>query len=125
MKKVYIAGPYSADTIIGGLENIRRGTRMAAKLLQHGMAVFCPWLDHQIFLQLREGEKITLERIQQHSVAWLKASDAVLVMKGHELSKGTQAELAVACAENIPVFFSYLDLCAWNMAEAEIEKVAQ
>ena len=64
MKRVYIAGPYSSDNIIGGLENIRRGRRMAAKLLQHGIAVFCPWLDSELFMQLREGETITLEQIQ-------------------------------------------------------------
>ena len=114
MKRIYIAGPYSADNILKGLENIRAGQRMATKLLLKGFAVFCPWTDHQLFLQLREGETINLETIQAHSMAWLRASDAVLVLKGHEASKGTLAELQVAIGElNLPVFFNPLDLYQW------------
>lgn len=113
MKRVYIAGPYSSDNVIGALENIRRGQRMATKLLQHGVAVFCPWLDHQLFLQLREGETISLETIQEHSLAWMRVSDAVLVLKGYETSKGTLAEMKEAYALDKPVFFNPLDLYAW------------
>lgn len=114
MKRVYIAGPYSSDDIIKGLGNIRTGMRMAAKLLQHGLAVFCPWLDHQLFLQLREGEEITLKTIQAHSMAWLRASDAILALKGWESSKGTLAEIAEANTREIPVFFNYMDLVQWS-----------
>ena len=122
MKRVYIAGPYSSDNILGGLENIRRGMRMAAKLLQRGIAVFCPWLDHQFFFQLREGEKISLDVIQAHSMEWLKASHAVLVLRGHENSAGTKKEIETAVMAGIPVFFSYLDLLAWDMAEKDLER---
>lgn len=119
MIRVYIAGPYSSDNILAGLENIRAGMRMATKLLLHGLAVFCPWLDHQLFLQLREGEEISLQTIQQHSIAWLKASDAVLVLKGFEASKGTLAEMKEAYALEKPVFFNVMDLLQW----AEKERV--
>ena len=118
MRKVYVAGPYSSDNILGGLENIRRGMRMSAKLLSKGFAVFCPWLDHQFFFQLREGEAISLETIQDHSLEWLKVSDAILMMRGHEESKGAQRELAVAVKAGIPVFYSYLDLLTWAEAPA-------
>jgi hypothetical protein len=121
MRRVYIAGPYSAPTICEGLENIRRGRRMATKLLQHGIAVFCPWLDSELFMQLREGEVITLETIQAHSMAWLKASEAVLCLKGWEKSRGTLTEIQVANECGIPVFFNYHDLLAWNMAEKDIQ----
>lgn len=117
MKRVYIAGPYSSDNIIQGLENIRSGMRMAAKLLQHGLAVFCPWLDHQLFLQLREGEEISLETIQAHSLAWLRAADAVLVLKGFQASKGTLAEMKAAYDIDKPVFFNPLDLYEWVKEE--------
>jgi len=116
MKRVYIAGPYSSDNIIGGLENIRRGRRMAAKLLQHGIAVFCPWLDSELFMQLREGEVITLETIQKHSIAWLTASEAVLCLRGWETSRGTLTEIQVANECNIPVFFNAADLITWATA---------
>lgn len=110
MRKIYIAGPYSSDNIIGGIENIRHGRRMATKLLLHGFAVFCPWLDSELFMQLREGEQISLETIQEHSMAWLRVADAVLVLKGFEASKGTLAEMREAYDLGIPVYFNYLDL---------------
>lgn len=114
MKRIYIAGPYSAPNIIQGLENIRAGQRMATKLLLHGFAVFAPWLDHQLFLQLREGETISLETIQEHSMAWLRVADAVLVLKGFEASKGTLAEMRVAYELEKPVFFNVMDLYSWD-----------
>jgi len=110
MKKIYIAGPYSSDNVLGALENIRHGRRMATKLLLHGLSPFCPWLDSELFLQLREGEQISLETIQEHSLTWLRASDAVLVLKGFEASRGTLAEIAVAYELDIPVFYNLTDL---------------
>jgi hypothetical protein len=96
MKKIYIAGRYSAPSIIEALENIRRGRRKAAELLMEGNAVFCPWLDSELFLQLRDGEKIDLETIQEHSIAWMMCADLVYVLRGWEASKGTIAEIARA-----------------------------
>lgn len=113
MIKVYIAGPYSSDNVLGVLENIRAGMRMAAKLLQNGFAVFCPWADHQLFLQLREGESISVESIQAHSMEWLKVADAVLVMHGYCASKGTLAEMKVAYQLSKPVFFNPCELYQW------------
>lgn len=115
MVKVYLAGPYSAPTIIQGLENIRFGMRMATHLLLEGYAVFCPWCDHQLFLQLREGEKLDLAKIQEHSIEWLKVSDAVLVLKGFETSRGTLEEMKVAYEMDKPVFFNEHDLHAWSV----------
>lgn len=114
MKVVYIAGPYSAPTIIQALENIRRGRRMATKLILQKISPICPWLDSELFLQLREGETIDLETIQEISMSQLRKADAVLVLKGHEASKGTMAELKEAYARDIPVFFSFLDLLEWD-----------
>ena len=90
---------------------------MAAKLLQHGIAVFCPWTDHQLFLQLREGEVIDLETIRAHSVEWMKVSDAVLALKGWAQSKGTMKELTLALDLGLPVFYSTPDLITWACAK--------
>jgi nucleoside 2-deoxyribosyltransferase len=113
MKRIYLAGPYSSNTVIGALENIRAGQRMATKLLLQGFAVFTPWLDFQLFLQLREGESISLETIQAHSMAWLRAADALFVLKGFQTSKGTLAEMQEAYHLDIPVFFNEYDLREW------------
>ncbi len=69
MLKIYIAGPYSSDNILQGLENIRRGQRMAAKLLQHGLAVFCPWLDHQ------PPTKLGLNQIKENKNAGISGNN--------------------------------------------------
>ena len=121
MIKVYIAGPYSSDNVLGVLANIRAGMRMATKLLQHGFAVFCPWADHQLFLQLREGEEISIETIQAASMEWLKASDVVLVLHGYHASKGTLAEMRMAYTMDKPVFFNPCELYQW----ADKEKASE
>lgn len=82
MKCVYVAGRYSAPTVIEVLRNIRNGRRAATELLLKGHAVFVPWLDSELFLQLREGEDIKIETIQAHSMAWLARADVVYVLRG-------------------------------------------
>jgi hypothetical protein len=96
LKRVYIAGRYSAPSVIEALENIRRGQRKATEFLLQGESPFCPWLDFQLFLQLRGDEKISVETIKEHSLRWLEVSDLVYVLRGWEGSKGTIAEIARA-----------------------------
>jgi hypothetical protein len=103
MKKVYVAGPYSAPNVIQVLENIRKGQRAATEMLLKGHSVFCPWADHQLFLQLRGDEKISLDHIRNHSMAWLEVSDLVYVLKGWQSSQGTLAEIYRAQELGIPV----------------------
>jgi len=105
MKCVYVAGRYSASTVIEVLENIRRGRRASTELLLKGYAVFVPWLDSELFLQLRDGETISLETIQAHSMSWLSKADLVYVLKGWEGSRGTIAEIKQAEELGIKVEF--------------------
>lgn len=105
MRRIYIAGKYSAPTVLEGLENIRKGQRAATEILLQGNAVFCPWCDHQLFLQLRDGEEISAEDIKAHSMKWLEVSDLVYVIKGWENSVGTKEEIARAKKLKIPVVY--------------------
>jgi Domain of unknown function (DUF4406) len=106
-KRIYVAGPYSADNVLDVLTNIRNGIRAAVKLTQNGYAPYCPWLDFMFHLLLRtdKQEELTVEDYRANSLAWLPACHAVLVLPGYETSRGTQAEIAEALKLNIPVFY--------------------
>lgn len=106
MKRIYVAGAYSADNIIGVLENIRKGLRASVEIMMAGYAVFSPWLDHQFAFMLREGEILPKELYQNQSLAWLEVSDAVIVLPGYESSRGTLREIARAQEIKIPIFYS-------------------
>ena len=47
MKRIYVAGKYSADNVIDVLNNIHIGTKKCVEILKQGDAPFCPWLDYQ------------------------------------------------------------------------------
>jgi len=114
--RVYIAGPMSSADPIRFLENLRRGMRLSTECLLSGYAVFSPFIDYSLFFQLRDGEKISVDAIQKNSMAWLEASDAVLLCDCWQESRGTQAELFRARELNIPVFTSLDYLKAWRSA---------
>jgi hypothetical protein len=117
MKRVYIAGAYSADNVISVLGNIRNGIRGSVETLMEGYAVFCPWIDFQFSLALREDETLTVEDYYNYSMAWLEVSDALLILPGWEQSVGTKAEIARAKELNIPVFYELIDLKKYEWPE--------
>lgn len=110
MKRVYVAGSYSADSVLEVLDNIRTGIRVSTELLLAGYAPFCPWLDFQFNLQLRDSEKLSVKDLQEYSLAWLKVSDCMLVLPRSEQSKGTQREIEVALDIGIPIYHSLTDI---------------
>lgn len=110
MKRVYVAGAYSADNVITVFDNMRRGIRASTKVFLMGFAPFCPWIDYHFSLMLRGKEKLKVEDYYQYSLAWLEVSDAVLVLPNSEHSKGTQAEIKRAIALRIPIYNSLKDL---------------
>lgn len=105
MKRVYVAGAYSSDNVIGVLDNIREGMRWSTKVFLMGHAPFAPWLDFHFQLMLREGEKLKVEDYYEYSIAWLRASDVVFVTPGWETSRGTRAEILEAERLGIPVVY--------------------
>jgi len=111
MKRVYVAGPYSADNIITCLENMRRGMRAGTEVFLAGYAPWVPWHDFHHTLMLRSNyETLTVEDYYKYSMAWLEVSDAVLVLPGFETSKGTLAEINRAGELRIPVYYMLSDL---------------
>ena len=114
MKRIYIAGPYSADNVIDVLANMRRGMKLATKVFKGGFAPFCPHLDFHYSLMVEEGEDFTVDDYYQYSMAWLEASDAVLLLTNWQASTGAMAEVDRAYELGIPVFGHYEALVAWD-----------
>lgn len=108
MIRVYVAGPYSGDTITT-LRNIRKGITLSVKLLLNGYAVYCPWLDwlYGLFAE------VPIEVYQANSIAWLTVSQAVVLVDGWERSKGTAKEMGIASLCGIPVFRTEEELYEW------------
>lgn len=109
MKRIYVAGKYSDDNVLGILGNISRGIQLCKDLFLMGHAPFCPWLDHQYVLQMTDNERaaLTVKQFHDYSMAWLEVSDCVLVIpEGIENSKGVQAEIARAKEIGLPVYYS-------------------
>ena len=104
MKKIYVAGAYSADNILDIMANVKKGQDMAAYLIAHGYAVFCPFLDFQLALTAY-GSDLTKEMYQANSMAFVESCDAILVLCGYEKSNGTKREIKRAKELDIPVYY--------------------
>jgi hypothetical protein len=113
--RIYCAGAYSAPNVIEVFANMKRGMQLAVRVLQAGMAPFCPWLDYQF--SLMSEKPVTLEHYYNYSMSWLLVSDAVIVVpENAETSKGTQAEIKKAQELGIPVFYEFEELLKWKEA---------
>lgn len=107
MKRVYVAGAYSSNNVIGVLDNMRRGMKLSYDVLKLGAAPFVPWFDYHFSLI---GE-VTLDEYYNYSLAYLKVCDAmIVVIEGMENSKGTQHEIDYAKENNIPIFYNLQEL---------------
>jgi len=109
MKRVYVAGAYSANNTLDTLRNMGRGMRAGLDVLRAGFAPFVPWFDYHFSL-FREGETLKVEDYYNYSLAWLEGSEALLVLPNSENSRGTQAEIERAKELGIPIFYSLEDL---------------
>lgn len=106
MKRVYVAGKYNDKDVISVLRNMRKGINASVDLLIRGYAPFCPWLDFQFGL----NNELSIELYKEYSMAWLRVSDAVLMVDGWENSKGAIAEKEEAERLGIPVYYNVEDV---------------
>jgi len=112
MKKIYVAGDYSADNIIDGLQNIGKGRFESAKLFTYGFAPFCPWWDASFCID-SPYEPFDKDMFYNASLAWMEVSDAVYVISGVGNGGGVDKEIARAEAFRIPVFYDLESLMEW------------
>ena len=116
IKRVYIAGPLTpkgvkdSNPAIEYIYNVRDMVRVGIEVMHAGFSPFIPALDFLVFINLREGEKISEAMIQQYSIDWLLACDAVVLTSLYETSRGTLAEIKCAQDAGIPVFHSVQEL---------------
>lgn len=110
MKKVYVAGAMSADNILDMLNNISQGIKLGSQLLEKGYAPFVPHFD--IFFKIQNGVdyNVPMQYYYDYTMAWLEASDCVVVCPNWENSKGTKAEIERANELKIPVYYSIDEL---------------
>lgn len=106
--RVYVAGCYSSDNVMGVLGNIRNGLNQSANLFSAGYYVYSPWLDFQFAISLY-GD-LPAQYYKDNSMAWLEVSDVVYVLPYSENSKGVQAEIERAKELKIPVVHSITEL---------------
>jgi hypothetical protein len=109
MRKVYVAGPISANDPITLFGNEKNGIDTSAWLLLQGFAVFCPHLDFQYLLGVY-GKDITKELLQANSMAFVECCDAMLVLPGWGNSIGASAEIERAIDLGIPIYFNVHEL---------------
>lgn len=127
MKKLYLAGAYSSDNILGVRDNIALGIRVSIEMRRLGFAPFCPWSDWEEAvaepnirplsnywknvarkLGIKIHEPLTMEDWKEVGLAWLRCCDAMLIIDEGGAwmnSEGTKAEFKEALALNIPVFY--------------------
>jgi nucleoside 2-deoxyribosyltransferase len=103
MQVAFVAGPYRDQRgafYIG--DNIANARRIAAELWEMGFAVICPHLHTAHFNGLVDDQTF-----MDGLIEILLRCDVVVLLRDHEESEGTQAEIAAAKRAGIPV--RYLD----------------
>jgi len=117
MKLIYVGSPLtptgSDNHAIEYLGNVRKSVLAAKKLLLKGHAVYCPALDFQYFLQLKDGEEMTSEIIKKMNLEILKRCDALFLVGDWFSSVGCMIEYRLAIKLNISVFESEERLERW------------
>jgi hypothetical protein len=106
--RIYIAGPYRADTVAQRDRNITQARLAAAELLRRGHAPFCPHTmtaefdDH--FPDLPDTCYLVAD------LDWLTVAHAVLILPGWTMSEGTLAEKAAAERLGLPLYYRIEDV---------------
>ncbi len=109
MKRVYVAGAYSADNVLDVLKNIGRGEWYASKIFRMGFAPFCPWHDKDYVIK-NWNSNFTVEQFYKYSLAWLEVCDIMFIVPGYEKSKGTLAEIKKAQELGISLVYNFNEL---------------
>lgn len=105
MKRIYVAGPYTAKNSRDTQLNVNKAISIGCKLLKKGYAPFIPHLCHYIWIH-PDGD-FEYEVWTSYDMEWLKACDAFFLI---ESSPGTCRELEEARKMGIPIYYRLEDV---------------
>ena len=132
LRRIYVAGAYTAPTPHGIAENINAAADLAEDLRAAG---FLPYVPHTglagaraVGVDLVEGEgrkqdvflclpDLTWDEAMDDCRDLLPRMDALILVPGWQESRGAKEEKALAEAEGLPVFFT---LAALRAASEEV-----
>jgi len=117
MMRIYIAGPYSAESEDAIRANVRAAIDAAITLVRKGHAPYIPHLTHFVDERSREvGANLTWEDYLEWDLAWLRVCDAFLYLGS---SRGADLELAAAEKSGMRIYRSLDDIEPASLAKAK------
>lgn len=122
--RIYMAGAIQGTTLLDSLANLEHGNQWTARVFAAGFSPFPVFSDEQFLRIVRPVPPIA--DVYGYSMAWIPASDAMMLIPGWTASRGANAERKEAERLGKPVFESLDDLCAWAddiIAAAAIDPV--
>ena len=94
----------TANPAIEYLSNVRDMIQAALTAIDRGWAPYCPGIDLQYFLCRNGGNPLSEEKIKGVSMAFLDASDAILILPRWMTSQGCQSEYRRAVELKMPMY---------------------
>lgn|SRR5665647_1259856 len=100
--KIYVAGPYSADTEVGRLDNVQKAFDIALELMKKGHYPYIPHASHFIDLYAQEkGMNLSWDYWIKFDDAWVTSCDALFYISS---SRGADIELDRAIELGLEIF---------------------
>jgi len=116
--KIYIAGPYSADTEEERVKNVEVIVSAGIKLFRKGHIPYIPHLTHYVDILARRAKiKFRWKDYMIWHGAWLKLCDAFLFMGS---SRGADLEHKIAKRLRKKIFYSVKDIPKANKTKFKI-----
>jgi hypothetical protein len=106
IENVYVAGPYSAPTEAGVLNNVDIAIATGDRVASLGLGL-TPFIPHLNFIW-NQRHPHPYRFWMEYCFSWLKRCDALLRIPGS--SPGSEEEVVLATKLGIPVFYSIEEL---------------
>lgn len=106
--KIYIAGPYSANTENGKQKNVNVAIDTAIAIFLKGHFPYIPHLTHFVDKRTKKKKlKLQWNDYIRWDMPWLKVCDALFFLKS---SKGANLELQAAQKKKMRIFYSIKEI---------------